>query len=269
MADRRFLLLILAAVCILGCVACNGGGDDEPPRTTLTIFAASSLTEAFEDAATEFMARRTDIDVRFNFAGSPTLRTQLDQDAAADVYAAADVENMQAALAAGLVLPDARTFARNALTVIVPADNPGNVHLLSDLGKQSLRIVMAAPEVPAGRYTLKVLDKIAEDDGFVPGLREMVLANVVSQEPNVKSVVAKVQLGEADAGIVYVSDVTPEIDDDVDSVEIPLDYNIEAAYPVAITSNAAEPEAAQAFIDFLLSDEGQDIFEVRGFERAS
>jgi molybdate transport system substrate-binding protein len=123
--------------------------------------------------------------------------------------------------------------------------------------------------VPVGRYTREVLDLIAQDDGFIPGFREMVLDNVVSEEPNVKAIVAKVQLGEADAGIVYVSDVTPEIDDDVDVVEIPLDYNIEAAYPAAITTNAGQPDAARAFIDFLLSDDGQGILEGHGFQRTS
>jgi molybdate transport system substrate-binding protein len=258
--------LAVVLCCIAAFAACGGG--NEGPRTTITVFAASSLTETFNDAAASFEEQHGDIDVQFNFAGSPTLRAQLDQGADADVYAAADEENMQAALDAGLVKPEARTFARNRLAIIVPADNPGEVHLLPDLAKDGLRVVVAAPDVPAGRYTREALDLIAADDGFVPGFREAVLSNVVSEEPNVKAVVAKVQLGEADAGIVYVTDVTPEIESDVSVIEIPLDYNVQASYQAAVTSDAEHPEAAQAFIDFLLSDGGQDILEEHRFQRA-
>jgi molybdate transport system substrate-binding protein len=262
-------LLLPFVCCIAVFAACGGDGGGDNPRTPLTVFAASSLTETFIDAAASFEQQHSDIDVEFNFAGSPTLRAQLDQGADADLYAAADEENMRAALDAGLVQPEARTLARNRLIIIVPADNPGNVHLLPDLAKDGLHLVIAAPDVPVGRYTHEALDLIAADDGFVPGFREDVLRNVVSEEPNVKAVVAKVQLGEADAGIVYVSDVTDEIDKDVDTVEIPLDYNVEASYQIAITADAKHPEAAQAFIDFLLSDPGQDILEEHRFQRAS
>ena len=266
MLERVAVPLVLIACCLGAFAGCRDGGDS--PRTTITVFAASSLTETFNDAAASFEEQHGDTDVQFNFAGSPTLRAQLDQGADADVYAAADEENMQAAADAGLVQHGARTFARNRLTIIVPSDNPGDVHLMPDLAKDGLRLVIAAPDVPAGRYTREVLDLIAADDGFPAGFREAVLANVVSEEPNVKAVVAKVQLGEADAGIVYVSDVTEEIEGDVNMVEIPLDYNVEASYQVAVTSDARHPEAAQAFIDFLLSDRGQDILEEHRFQRA-
>jgi molybdate transport system substrate-binding protein len=265
----RLALILSATALAFGAAACDGdGGDNEPPRVTLTVFAASSLTESFEDITSEFEAQHPNVDVEFNFAGSPTLRAQLAQGASADVYAAADEENMQAAIADGLAQTPASTFARNRLTIIIPADNPGDVHLLPDLTKESLRIVLAAPDVPVGHYTREALDKIAADESFVPGFREAVLANVVSEEPNVKAVVAKVQLGEADAGIVYVSDVTPEIDEDVDIVEIPLDYNVEASYQIGVTTDAAQPDASRAFIEFVLSDEGQEILEEHGFQRA-
>jgi molybdate transport system substrate-binding protein len=267
----RWLAFIFGAtvLLVLPGIACTGdGGDSTPERTTLTVFAASSLTEAFEDIGAAFEAQRADIDVEFSFAGSPTLRAQLAQGASADAFASADEANMQAALDEALVQAGASTFARNRLTIIVPADNPGDIHLLPDLSKESLRIVIAAPDVPAGRYTREVLDKIAADESFVPGFREAVLDNVVSEEPNVKAVVAKVQLGEADAGIVYVSDITPEIDEDVDTVEIPLDYNVEASYLIAVTADAAQPDTARAFIEFLLSEEGQEILEEHGFLRA-
>jgi len=248
--------------------ACGGNDSGSSQRTDITVFAASSLTEAFNDAATAVEERDNSVDVSFNFAGSPALRAQLEQGARADVYASADAPNMQAAIDAGLMAGQTKTFARNQLTIIVPADNPGDIHGLPDLAKDSLRIVIAAEEVPAGRYTREMLDKVAADDAFVPGFREAVLANVVSEEPNVKSVVAKIQLGEADAGIVYTSDVTPEIQADVREVEIPLDYNVQAEYVIGITADAEHPVEAQRFIDFLLSGDGQKILEERGFIRA-
>jgi len=266
---RLRLLLVaafaLAATFAVVASACDGDGDE---RERLTVFAAASLTEAFTEAAARFEEDHP-YDVTFNFAGSPALRAQLDQGAQADVYATADDENMQAALDAGLVEAPPVTFARNRMVIIVPAGNPGDIHLLPDIGTPGLRTVLAAPDVPAGRYAREVLDKIAADEGFVPGIRETVLANVVSEEPNVKAIVTKVQLGEADIGFVYATDVTPEIEDEVRVVEIPLDYNVDAAYPIAVTSEAANPEGAQAFVDFLLSDDGQDILAKHGFERAS
>jgi molybdate transport system substrate-binding protein len=203
--------------------------------------------------------------VTFNFAGSPALRTQLAEGAAADVLAVADEGNMSQALDAGLVVDAGEPFARNKLTIIVPADNPAGVESYLDLADDGLRLVLAAEEVPVGKYARQSIEKMAAVPDAPAGFQDAVLGNVVSNEPNVRSVVTKVQLGEADAGVVYVTDVTADVAQEVTAVEIPDDLNVIALYPVAVTSEAAEPDVAAAFIDFILSDEGQAILQERSF----
>jgi molybdate transport system substrate-binding protein len=241
--------------------SCGGRGSSR----TVTVFAAASLTGAFGDAAHAFEASHTGVGVRFSFAGSPTLRTQLDQGARADLLATADEPNMQAALEQGIVRDAGMTFARNRLAIVRPNSNPGAVSTPRDLAKSGLRLVLAASDVPVGRYARESLAKMAADPSFPAGFSDGALANVVSEEPNVKAVLAAVQLGEADAGIVYATDLTPEIARDVTAIDIPDAYNVVASYPIAITTDAAEPELAQEYTDFLLSDEGQAILKRYGF----
>jgi molybdate transport system substrate-binding protein len=150
----------------------------------------------------------------------------------------------------------------------VPADNPADVETAADLAEDGLKLVLAAPEVPVGRYARESLAKMAADPSFEEAFGERVLANVVSEEANVKAVVTKVQLGEAEAAIVYRTDVTPDVQDDVTAVEIAEAYNIDAMYPIAVTADASNAEAAEAFIGFVLSGEGQAILERHGFLRA-
>jgi molybdate transport system substrate-binding protein len=205
------------------------------------------------------------VDVRFNFAGSPTLRTQIEQGAAADVLATADEPNMQDAYASHLVVDAGQAFAGNTLVIIVPKDNPGHVATPSDLAREGLKLVLAQDGVPAGDYARAAIDKMAGDPAFGPSFSERVLANVVSNEPNVKAVVAKVQLGEADAGIAYATDVTPGVASDVDTVAIPGAYNVVVSYPIAVTTEATRSLTARAFIDYVLSDAGQAILRGYGF----
>lgn len=253
----------LALACVVAALtaSCGGGGGSR----NVTVFAAASLTGAFGDAAHAFEASHSGVNVRFSFAGSPTLRTQLEQGARADLLATADEPNMQAALQQGVVRDTGATFARNRLAIIRPNPNPGAVSTPRDLAKSGLRLVLAASDVPVGRYARESLAKMAADPSFPAGFSARALANVVSEEPNVKAVLAAVQLGEADAGIVYATDLTPEIARDVNAIEIPDAYNVVASYPIAITTGAAEPKLAQEFIEFLLSDEGQAILKRYGF----
>jgi molybdate transport system substrate-binding protein len=230
------------------------------------VFAAASLTDSFEDIGTAFEDANDGTSVAFNFAGSPALRTQLQEGADADVYASADTNNMQQALDASLVVDDGEMFTRNRLVVIVPADNPANVTALQDLSKDGLKLVLAAEDVPVGRYAQESIAKMQAEGSFGETFSDDVLANVVSNEPNVKAVVTKVQLGEADAGIVYVTDVTAEVEADISTIDIPDDLNVVAVYPIAVTTNAGNPETAQAFIDFVLSGEGQAILAGYGFQ---
>ncbi len=238
--------------------ASAGGG------TRLTVFAAASLTDAFNEIGEQFKQRNPGVTLEFNFAGSQQLRTQLEQGAVADVFASANTKEMNAAIQAGVIVSGtSATFVRNRLAVIVPKDNPGDIQELKDLSKPGLKIVLAAASVPVGGYALSSLDKLNAD--FGASYSRTVLANVVSYEDNVKQVVAKVQLGEADAGIVYTSDVTPQVADKLIKLDIPDQYNVLAMYPIAVLKSAPNAELAQAFMDFVLSAQGQTILRKWGF----
>jgi len=182
-----------------------------PPPSTLTVYAAASLTDAFRDLGRTLEAAHPGLTVRFNFAGSQQLALQIEQGAPADVFASADQRWMSYAAEKGLVAGESAIFARNRLVAIVPRTNPARIGGLPDLARRGTKVVVAAEAVPAGKYSREALEKLSTAPGFPPEYARRVLANVVSQEENVKAVVAKVQLGEADAGLVYRSDVTPSV----------------------------------------------------------
>ena len=231
---------------------------------TMTVFAGSSLTDAFEQIAADLESANPDLAIRFNFAGSQTLVAQLAQGARADVFAPADDEQMRAALANGSIATDPVTFARNHLTVVVPSGNPAGLQSAADLAGDDLRFVVAQAAVPAGRYTRQSLCAMADDtttygDDFIG----RVTANIVSEEGDVREVLTKVRLGEADAAIVYVSD-TVSAGDDVELIEIPPPVNIDATYPVAAVSEG-DLALASAFIAAVLSPPGQAALAAAGF----
>ena len=234
-------------------------------RPTLTIFAAASLTEAFTEAAGVFEQRHPESEVLLNFAGSNTLRLQIEQGARADIYASANSDHADALFTAGLTEPPV-VFAHNRLVIITPAGNPGGVVAPADLGRPGLKLVLAGPSVPAGKYARKSLQKLSGAQFFGADFLAQIEQNVVSEEDTVKGVVAKVQLGEADAGIVYQSDVTPAVAALLNTVYLPADGNVTAQYPIALVANAAQPVLARQFIEFVLSPEGQGILARHGFE---
>ncbi len=242
----------------------------EHPRApgVLTVFAAASLTDAFEELGGRLERAQPGLRVRFNFAGSQQLALQLEQGAAADVFASADQRWMDYAQQHELVGTDAKLFARNRLIVIVPKTNPARIGRFEDLARRGVKLVLAAEQVPAGKYSREALQNLAAAPGFPPDYARRVLANVVSQEENVKAAVAKVQLGEADAGMVYSSDVTPSVTRYVRSFAIPDEFNMVASYPIAVTKDAKNAEAARAFVALVLNPEGQSILEKHGLLRA-
>ena len=166
---------------------------------------------------------------------------------------------MQVALDGGRIAGKPVTFAGNRLVLIVPVDNPAQIMSLNDLVRPGIKLIVAAPDVPVRVYTDTMLAAMAADPAYGETYRDAVLANIVSEEPNVRQVSAKVALGEADAGIVYFSDVTPDISDAVTMFTIPDTYNTIASYPIAITNDTDQPDVAQRFIDLVLSDSGQGI----------
>jgi molybdate transport system substrate-binding protein len=230
----------------------------------LTVFAAASLKDAFSEAADVLGKRNPPIAVRYSFAGSQQLVLQLEQGAAADVVASADQRWMQVAQDGGLVAGTPVIFARNRLLVITPASNPGRIDRLEDLGKRGLKLVLGAEAVPVGKYSREALDRLRDAPGFGADYSKRVLRNLVSEEENVKAVVSKVQLGEADAGIVYVSDVTPPVRKAVRTIEIPDPYNVVAAYPIAVLRQSQQPAAARAFVEYITSAEGQAVLARHG-----
>ncbi len=230
----------------------------------LTVFAAASLTDAFNEIGEQFKRQHTGVTLEFNFAGSQQLRTQLEQGAVADVFASANTKEMNNAIQAELVVSGTQqTFVRNRLAVIIPKDNPGGIKELKDLAKPGLKIVLADASVPVGGYALTSLDQM--NAAFGATFSQTVLSNVVSYEDNVKQVVAKIQLGEGDAGIVYTSDVTPPAAAKLIKLAIPDQYNVLAAYPIAVLKSAPQADLAAKFVDYVLSADGQAILKKWGF----
>jgi molybdate transport system substrate-binding protein len=257
-------VLAISLSVALGACAPRSGPSAQTGSTTLTVFAAASLTNAFEDLARTFEQTHPGLDVVMNFGASQALRTQIENGAQADVFASANREEMKALVEGGLVDEDDTTvFARNLLVVVLPADNPADVTDLRDLSRPGLRLIVADPAVPAGRYTLRVLDSLAGDLEWGEGFRDAVLANLVSQEESVRAVLAKVALGEADAGFVYASDAVgmPELV----RIELPEEHNPLAEYPLAVLRASPKSSAANDFIAFVLSASGQRILENHGF----
>ena len=232
---------------------------------SLTIFAAASLTNAFQEIGESFKTDHPNTEIVFNFASSSDLAAQLAEGAPADIFASANNTQMTVARDADRIAGTPRTFVKNRLVLIVPADNPASITTLRDLANPGVKIVIAAPDVPVRTYTDTMLERLAADAAYGDAYRTAVIANVVSEEQNVRQVAAKVALGEADAGIVYVSDITSDIREQVTAIAIPDYLNTIATYPIAITNDAASPELAQEFIDFVLSDAGQDILVAQNF----
>jgi molybdate transport system substrate-binding protein len=255
------LRLVAALVGLVGAAA-PAPRDAHAP---LTVFAAASLTDAFRELGRRLEQERPGLTVTFNFAGSQQLAVQLEQGAAADVFATADQRWMSYAQEHGLVAGDPQVFTRNRLVVIVPKTNPARIAGLADLARRGTKIVLAVEAVPAGKYSREALHNLASASGFPANYDTRVLANVVSQEDNVKAVVSKVQLGEADAGIAYRSDITPAVSRYVRAFDIPDQYNVVASYPIALVKAAKNQEAAEAFISLVVGEEGQRVLRQNGF----
>jgi molybdate transport system substrate-binding protein len=254
------LLAVALSLAVLAPLARPAAPTSAAPaqQATLTVFAAASLTDAFREIGQAFEAEKS-TPVTFNFGASSQLRTQLQQGASADIFASADQAQMNNARMDGSIAGPDVTFARNRLVVIAPKDNPGKLQSAADIANPGIRFVTAGPGVPIGAYTQDMLDKMSQIAGFGPDFKDRANANVVSREPNVRQVVAKVQLGEADAAVVYFSDVTPSSAPDLMTIPIPDDLNTLAAYPIALVTNGPQAELGQAFIDMVMAPAGQAI----------
>jgi molybdate transport system substrate-binding protein len=248
---KRWLPVLAVALTACGGVAAPAATPDPVPGN-VAVFAAASLTEAFNQVGTDFRARHRGAMVQFNFAGSSTLVTNLTNGAQADVFASADEPNMAKVTAAGLTAAPPRIFATNKLEIVVGAGNPKHITGLADLAQPGLIVVLAAPAVPAGHYAAQALQ--------AAGVR----LTPASLELDVKAVVSKVALGEADAGIVYLTDVRSG-GARVAGVPIPDAQNVVARYPIAVIKGASGAVAGQAFVNYLLGADGQKTLAGFGF----
>lgn len=234
----------------------------------LTVFAAASLTDAFQEIGTAFTAQ-TGIAVEFNFSSASALVAQLEQGAPADIFASADTRQMANAQKAGRIGTEPVIFTTNVLTVVFPADNPAKIATLADLARPGVRLILVAVGTPIRVYAEEVLQKLADSPDYPDDFKAQALKNLVSEEPTVRQVVAKIALGEADAALLYRSDATPKAARAVATLPIPNEYNVIATYPIALTSESAQPERAQQFIAFVLSEAGQAILIKWGFSPLS
>lgn len=259
-------ITLLASICaLLLSSACTPSAAPESSPVTLNILAAASLTEAFQEIAPAFEAAHEGVTLQFNFAGSQQLAQQLANGAPADVFASANKKQMDVAIEAGRVAADEPTpFVQNRLVVVLPADNPAGISSLADLIQPGLKIVLAAKEVPVGQYALDFLAKAGAEPALGSGYSVLVLANVVSYEENVKAVLTKVSLGEADAGIVYTSDAASATAR-ILQIEIPDRLNVIAQYPIAVVQDSTNSDLARAFVEWVQSSESQMVLEKYGF----
>jgi molybdate transport system substrate-binding protein len=233
-------------------------------QQNLTVFAAASLTEPFTELGKAFETAHPGVTVRFNFAGSQVLATQIEQGAKADVFASADQRWIGYAADRKLLAAVPSVFARNRLVVVLPKSNPGAVSKLQDLARPGLKLILAGRQVPVGAYSREALARLSKARGFPKNYTTYVLQNLASEEENVKAVVAKVQLREADAGIAYITDVTPAIRSQLTVLEIPDPYNPIAEYPIAPVAGGAL-ELATEFVAYVQSAAGQQVLASRGF----
>lgn len=248
---RRALAGMGSLVLLLS--GCGGSGSE---ASEITVLAAASLTGAFTRIGADFERANPDVTVRFSFGPSDGLATQILEGAPADVFAPASPKYMDQVRSDGPGVTDQVDFARNTLAVIVPSDNPAYIASLDDLARPGLKLVLAAVGVPAGDYARWVLENA--------GIQEGALANVVSNEEDVKGVVQKVLLGEADAGIVYRTDITPDISASVRAISIPDGVNVVATYPIAVIDGSGHTPVAEAFIRFVTGP-GQATLRTFGF----
>lgn len=260
MKPIALLLTTLALTLPIGCQGVPGN----PASEEITVFAAASLHEALSFAAGRFEQQHPGVKIILNFAGSQQLAQQLAQGAQADVFVSANLQQMENAVAAGRVeAKKARLFAENRLVIIFPKDGVSPLRSVVDLSRPELKLVIAAEEVPAGGYTQEFLRKAAEDPEYGESFQDAVLRNVVSYEENIRAVLSKVLLGEADAGIVYASDIVGG-KRNIGILDIPAEINVRASYYIAPVEDASHPDLAAEFIAYLLSQEGKQMLEDHG-----
>ena len=249
--------LALAAACGSdGSTSAGSGSSPAAPGSgaasgTVTVFAAASLTESFTSLGRQFEAAHPGTTVKFNFGASSSLAENINQGAPADVFASASPKNMQQVVDADGA-SDSKTFAKNVMQIAVPADNPADVREVTDLARSNVKVALCQPQVPCGAVAQQVFENVN------------ITVKPVTQGADVKAVLTTVQLGEVDAGMVYRTDVRAA-GTKVKGIEIPADQNASTSYPIAALTEAPNPAGAAAFVDYVLSPDGEKVLEQAGF----
>jgi molybdate transport system substrate-binding protein len=257
-AALALALSLVVSSCAVGC-ACS------TPVFGVTVFAAASLKDALDEITTTYEAARPDVKLTISAGSSAALRTQIEQGGPATLFLSADTANPQALVDAGLTDGPARPFATNLLTIIVPAGNPAGITSPADLARPGMRIIAAGDDVPITRYATQVVEKLAALPGYAVGFAATYGGNIVSREDNVGAVVSKIQLGEGDAAMVYVTDAQS---DTVDQVEIPVQANVVATYAGVVVRREGLEDQSRQLLDWIRSPTGQQILAARGFAPA-
>jgi molybdate transport system substrate-binding protein len=267
------VLLLALAIVVAGCGTGSGGGSGgsggggNKEGGTLTILAASSLTDAFGELGNTFEKENPGTTVKTSLGASSDLLVQIQQGAPADVFASAAEEEMDTAKKDGLVAGKPEIFVKNREVIMVPKGNPASIDGLEDMAKPDIKLVLAAKDVPAADYAVEILGKANKEYG--PDFEQDVLSNVISRESDVRASVNRVVVGDADATFGYASDNTPDIRDKVKVIPIPPELNIIATYPIASLKDAKDPELAKKWVDLVTSEEGQKVLEKWNFEPAA
>ncbi|HET8785194.1 MAG TPA: molybdate ABC transporter substrate-binding protein [Candidatus Limnocylindrales bacterium] len=262
MTRGRVLLAVVAA----GLAACTAGGPGasaSPRAADLTVYGAASLAGALDAVKMAYEAAAPGAALTISADSSAALETQIEQGAPADVFLAADTTHPQKLVDGGFAAGDAVAFAGNELAVIVPKGNPGRIATPADLARSGVKIVAAGDEVPITAYASRLVENLAQVPGYPADFEAGYARNVVSKEDNVKAVVAKVGLGEGDAGIVYATDA--KASQDVETVPIPEGANLPATYAGVVVKASPHVEAARTFLDWLAGPAGQAILQQSGF----
>jgi molybdate transport system substrate-binding protein len=267
---QRLVGLLLGAVALAGCstaaslpAAGSPSASASAAPVNLTIYGAASLASVLDAAKTAFEAVNPGSTLTISTDSSAALETQIEQGAPADVFLAADTTNPKKLVDGGFAARAAVAFAGNELTVIVPKGNPGRISSPADLARSGVKVVAAGDEVPITKYATQLVDNLAGVSGYPADFESAYAGNVVSKEDNVKAVVAKVVLGEGDAGIVYVTDA--KASSDVETVPIPDGANVPATYAGVVVKASPNATAAQAFLDWLTGPAGQEVLKRSGF----
>jgi molybdate transport system substrate-binding protein len=252
------IALILAVV--TGATACSGSPGS---ATELAVFAAASLKGTLDDAKAAYQAGHPGTTITLSTDSSAALATQIEQGAPADLFLSADTTNPQKLVDGGFAVAPPVVFAANELTIIVPSDNPAGIASPADLGKPGVKVIAAGDEVPITTYATQLVANLAAEPGYPADFAAAYAANVVSKEDNVKAVIAKIELGEGDAGIVYVTDAAASTK--VATIDVPDGANVPASYAGVVVKVSSRQEAARAFLDWLAGAEGRAILGRFGF----